>query len=173
MSQEFESPVAIHTPRSNIDAQLITQALINSGINAATVEDISVVGQYALGTLDGIHKPQVFVDEVDVERAKRFLAEYQSVDRSTQIQEFCYHCGFTFDDSHVINHTCPECGENLETESDTEDERTPASFLESKRRTFIGIKKGAAFVFLIPGLLLLFGVVVAAYEVFRELFFGW
>jgi hypothetical protein len=172
MSQEFKSPVAIHTPRSNIDAQLITQALINSGINAATVEDISVVGQYALGTLDGIHKPQVFVDEVDVERAKRFIAEYQSVDRSTQIREYCYYCGFTFENRNGIDEVCPECGENLETKSDTEAEQMSASFIESKRRTFIGMKKGAAFVFLIPGLMLLFGVVVAAYEVFREIF-GW
>lgn len=172
MNQKLESPVAVHVAKSNIDAQLIAQALINSGIGAAVVEDISAAGHYALGIMDGIHKPQVFVESVDVEKAKRFIDDFQTIDPTPQAQEFCYHCGFTFEQSENKIETCPECGENLISDTETEDEQLFRAGAESRRSRFKAIQKGTSYVLLIPGFLLLSGVLVAALVTFCEIF-GW
>lgn len=72
----LRNPVAVHIPNSNVDAHLMCGVLQDAGIEAAVVEDVSHVGVWIGGLNSVIHKPQVWVEREDVERASALLAEY-------------------------------------------------------------------------------------------------
>ncbi len=73
----LEKPVVAYTADSNYDAHLIVDFLRNKGITAFAVEDQSTAGVWALGTLPQIHKPRVWVEEADLERATGELATFE------------------------------------------------------------------------------------------------
>jgi Putative prokaryotic signal transducing protein len=74
----LRDPVAVYDAANNVEAQLVKMFLVESGVEAFALEDVSLVGYWMFGILPEIHKPQVFVNKADVERALRLLEEYES-----------------------------------------------------------------------------------------------
>jgi hypothetical protein len=70
-------PIAIYTAGTNLEAHCICEMLIVAGIEAAVVEDESRAGAWMLGLLPQIHKPQVWVERTDAERARPLLDAYE------------------------------------------------------------------------------------------------
>jgi len=73
----LRDPVAVYNAASNVEALLVRDALIAAGIEAHVTEDLSPVGTWVGGLIPEIHKPQVWVERTDVERAGGALDEYE------------------------------------------------------------------------------------------------
>jgi len=100
----LKDPVAIFTASSNIRAQALCHALIQSGIEAHVIEDVSLGGLWIGGTLPGIHSPKIWVDRVDAEHAAAILQEHEQReaelrpapppdDEDEQVLTVCEECG--------------------------------------------------------------------------------
>jgi hypothetical protein len=80
--------------------------LNNSGIDAYVTEDNSLAGIWLGGTIAEIHKPQVWIERADIDRAKPVLDDFE--------QKRGYH---PEKQTTVIDvpfeMTCDECGERL------------------------------------------------------------
>lgn len=107
----LRDPVAVFAADTNLEAQLVRTLLVDAGIEAFAIEDLSYVGTCAWGTLSGINKPQVFVEREDVERALEFLAEREQRNRQLraddEAERTCQHCGEEVEPGDMI---CPACG---------------------------------------------------------------
>src|SRR5688572_9636652 len=82
MYQEYQfmalrDPVAIYIAATNVDAHLIANALIESGVEATVVEDVSTGGLWMFGLLSQIHKPDIWVERSDTDRARTVLERYE------------------------------------------------------------------------------------------------
>lgn len=120
----LRDPVAVYNAASNIEAGFVCDALIAGGVEAFVIEDISQIGTWAGGLIPEIHRPQVWVDRTDVERAAPLLVEYErhakelrdraaESDDAVQIAETCEDCGelATFPSSQKGTvQSCPHCG---------------------------------------------------------------
>jgi len=73
----LQDPVAVYNAASNVEAHLVKLWLVESGIEAFVLEDLSTVGIWMFGALPEIHKPQVWVSSCDVERVRPILAQYE------------------------------------------------------------------------------------------------
>ena len=73
----IKHPVAVYTAENNIEAHQLCTYLEQSGIEACPTLDDSLAGFWTFGVLPGIHKPQVWVDESNVEAAQPLLADYE------------------------------------------------------------------------------------------------
>jgi hypothetical protein len=73
----LHDPVAIYNAASNMEAGFVRDALLAAGLAAFVIEDVSQVGTWMGGHVAEIHKPQVWVERVDVERAKPVLDEFE------------------------------------------------------------------------------------------------
>jgi hypothetical protein len=73
----LQDPIAVYNAASNMEAHFLREALVNAGIEAFVTEDVSVVGQWFGGLIPEIHKPQVWVERVDIERTKPVLEAYE------------------------------------------------------------------------------------------------
>jgi hypothetical protein len=98
----MRDPVAVYTAAGNVEAHVVCNALIQSGINATAVEDVSTAGLWMFGVMPQIHKPQVWIERCDVDQAKAVLDEYERR-IATQRQ--------ALEASDPIYVTCEECGE--------------------------------------------------------------
>lgn len=123
MAMPLRDPIAAYNAETNVDAMLVQRFLEDRGVEAFAVEDNSLVGYWMLGTLPEIHKPQVWVNRDDKERAAQLLLEYENLkklrdpDRTTHepksISVHCEHCGKDSQFSESLNKTvqdCPHCG---------------------------------------------------------------
>ena len=117
----LQDPVAVYDAASNFEAHLICQFLRDAGIDAAVVEDLSPGGLFSLGTLDGIHKPQVWVERSAVEAAQALIWEYEDRQDATEQPadpaQYCYLCGEAI---AADAHRCAACGGYLEPPEDTQ-----------------------------------------------------
>lgn len=99
----LRDPVAGYTAATNLEAHLICGLLRDAGIEAATVEDVSMVGHWLGGLIPEIHKPQVWIERADLERAKAIFGAYeQPASQQTN------RAG----DNAPIEVTCEECGQS-------------------------------------------------------------
>lgn len=73
----LRDPFAAYDAGSNVEAHLVCGLLQDAGIPAVVVEDVSQVGVWLGGTIAEIHKPQVWIERADVERARPVLADYE------------------------------------------------------------------------------------------------
>jgi hypothetical protein len=73
----LREPVAVFNAANNVEAFLVRTTLVNSGIEAFVTEDISQAGTWMFGLLPEIHKPQVWIERKDWERAKPILDDYE------------------------------------------------------------------------------------------------
>jgi predicted RNA-binding Zn-ribbon protein involved in translation (DUF1610 family) len=110
--QQLESPVRAHIARTNADAQLLAILLRNSGIPAVAVDDISMAGYFALGTISNIHRPEVFVSRKDLPAARTLLAAHFANQNKGEVPPYCHHCGSELP-AESIGQSCPECGNDL------------------------------------------------------------
>jgi hypothetical protein len=127
----LRDPVPVFDADTNLEAQLVRTLLVNAGIEAFVVEDVSYVGTFPLGTLPGINKPQVWVERDNVEKAFEFLDDYERRseehgDAETQ-EPYCYHCGEIV---KTGDSTCAACGMSLD-ESAESDSRSNAAKMQA------------------------------------------
>jgi hypothetical protein len=73
----LRDPVAVYNAADNAEVYLVQNALADGGIEAFVAEDNSQVGTWALGLIPELHKPQVWVERADIERAKPILDEFE------------------------------------------------------------------------------------------------
>ena len=98
----LKDPMAVYTAANNLEAHCICQMLFAEGIEAATVEDESRVGNASIfGLMPGLHKPQVWVEKADAERARPLLAEFEETARRRELPA---------DNWEPIKVVCEECG---------------------------------------------------------------
>lgn len=102
----LRDPFAAYNASSNIEAHMICGLLIDAGIEALVIEDVSQVGMSIAGPIGEVHKPQVWIERADIERARPVLTDYdkrgaerRAADRSTNgagdppIEVVCEECG--------------------------------------------------------------------------------
>lgn len=117
----FENPVIIYTAANNIEVHLIVDMLQANGVPAHAVEDQSVVGLWALGTISQIHKPDVWIDESMVEQARSLIEEFEAKRRArieavagpAEINAVCEECGKTTSFPSSQKGTTQECSHCL------------------------------------------------------------
>jgi hypothetical protein len=95
----LKNPVVVYTAITNLEAHVICDMLIAAGIEAALIEDASQMSQWGLGALSRLHRPKVYVDAADVDRARPHLAEYERRQRREE----------TVGDGPLIHVVCEEC----------------------------------------------------------------
>jgi hypothetical protein len=140
----LQDPIAAYTAKGNMDAKMAQQFLESRGIEAFAVEDHSIVGHFAFGSLPEIHKPQVWINGCDAEQAGLALAEFEQlrIDRDAErkanepqtIEAHCEDCGKSSTFAGSLDGTvqnCPHCSSFVdvgefewEEESDEEGEDT-------------------------------------------------
>lgn len=99
----LNDPIAAYNAGNNLEAHLVCGVLIEAGINAMVIEDVSQVGAWIGGLVPEIHKPQVWIERADINRAKPVLDEYErraAARRATNagtaaetIEVMCEECG--------------------------------------------------------------------------------
>jgi hypothetical protein len=120
------SPVVAYSARNNLQAHILAAQLNDAGIAASVVEDTSTAGMTALGLVENIHNPQVFVEQTQLSTACEMLRQLSSSGGSRpEVEEFCYHCGAEIPAS---GEACAACGASLENEVVKEQ---PASYESS------------------------------------------
>jgi hypothetical protein len=106
--------IAVYVAESNLDAQFLVVLMQNAGIDAYCIEDNSPGGMFSFGTLDRLHRPEIFVPRDQVSKAKEFVDRYERgeiKDASRPAGPYCYHCGSECD---VADTECPSCGSTLD-----------------------------------------------------------
>jgi hypothetical protein len=103
----LRDPVAVYTAASNVDAQLVRNALIKSGVEAFVTEDVSQVGPWILGLIAQVPNPQVWVEKANVERARPILEEYEH--RAKELQD--PEAGGPIGPGRPVEVVCAACGE--------------------------------------------------------------
>ena len=114
------SPTLAYTANGNIEAHSVVTWLQANGVRAYAVEDNSGVSLFAFGTINQLHKPQVFVDKSDLESAGELLRQFEDqrdrrrteLDDSPSIQSECEDCGETSEfpaSQDGTTQNCPKC----------------------------------------------------------------
>jgi hypothetical protein len=122
----LQDPVAAYNARSNVEAQLVCGILKDAGVEAFVIEDVSQIGTWMFGLLPEIHKPQVWVDRSNLDRAKPVLEDYENRSRERQkalgkavapteavLEAECEECGRRSAFPAAVEGTvqdCPHCG---------------------------------------------------------------
>jgi len=122
----LQNPTAVYNAATNVEAHFVQSLLLEAGIEAFAVDDLSVVGVWAFGHLPEIHRPQVWVDRESADRARELIEAYDSKAMPAALADgqkaFCYTCG----DPVVYGApTCPTCGGSLDWSDDEADEVIP------------------------------------------------
>jgi hypothetical protein len=130
----LQDPIAIFTASSNVRAQALCHLLVQSGVEAHVIEDLSLVGLWVGGTIPGIHSPKIWVDRADAERAAAILREYEqreaelradssSAGETERVQAACEECGRAVEfpaSQRGSVQECPHCGEYVDVPADGE-----------------------------------------------------
>jgi hypothetical protein len=127
----LRDPVVVYTAADNAEADHVCQLLNMAGIEAYLMEDDPTTGATALGMLPQIHKPKVWVDQSDVERAQPVLLGFEEKRHERKaaaggpVVVTCDHCGqpatFPAEQRGTVQN-CPHCGGYLDI-----DEESPSS----------------------------------------------
>jgi hypothetical protein len=73
----LRDPFAAYNAGSNVEAHIVCGLLQDAGIEALVIEDVSQVGVWAGGTVAELHKPQVWIERADIDRARPVLTDYE------------------------------------------------------------------------------------------------
>lgn len=121
----LRDPVSAYNAASNLEAHLVCGMLQDAGIEANVIEDNSLAGGWMGGMSPEIHKPQVWIERADIERAGPVLAAYEqktidSVNPAADVGTIdadCDECGetttFPATDKGSVQ-SCRHCGEYLD-----------------------------------------------------------
>jgi hypothetical protein len=97
----LNDPIAAYNAETNLDAHLVATALREAGLEANVIEDVSTAGLWLGGVVPEIHKPQVWIERADADRAKPVLEdfEHRRAERrrvaadAPDIEVLCEECG--------------------------------------------------------------------------------
>jgi hypothetical protein len=81
----LQDPVSIYNAANYLKAPFVRDALIAGGAEAFVIEDVSQVGTWVGGLVPEIHKPQVWVERADIERAQPVLDHFE--ERAARLQD--------------------------------------------------------------------------------------
>jgi len=135
----LSDPVAVYTARNNVEAHLVCGALTTAGVEAHVIEDLNIANLSIAGPLFEIHRPQVWVNRDDVERAQPVLLDYETrqaerfaAERATAlpIRVTCEDCGAQAVFDYALAGTvqdCPHCGAYLDVGLEEDGPEEPAS----------------------------------------------
>ena len=120
----LRDPFAAYNAASNVEAHLVCGLLLDAEIDAVVIEDVSQVGVWLGGTVSEIHKPQVWIERADIERARPVLTDYdrRNADRRAAergegeigppVEVVCEECGkrseFPATQTGTVQ-SCPHC----------------------------------------------------------------
>jgi hypothetical protein len=106
----LSDPVAAYTAANDIEAHLVVGMLVDAGIEAAVVDDVSRVGWTYWGQIPALYRPQVWIDRQDIERARPVLEAYMAEEAQRRAANRA-----TADESDAkIVVRCEECGKQSE-----------------------------------------------------------
>ncbi|HEY8504461.1 MAG TPA: DUF2007 domain-containing protein [Gemmataceae bacterium] len=125
----LKDPVAIYTADTNARAQVIRHVLEQSGVEAYSTEDLSIVGLWMGGTLPGVHTPKVWVDRANAEEAAAILREYEEreaarrrdAEAGGEVEAVCDECGGATTFPASLRDTvqeCPHCAAYIDVGAD-------------------------------------------------------
>lgn len=134
----FKDPFAAYNAASNLEAHLVCGQLQDAGIDAMVIEDVSTTGLWVGGTVSELHKPQVWIERSDIDRARPILADYEKHRAEHQagkradtdanappIEVVCEECGklseFPASKKGMVEN-CPHCHAFVDVEEDDLDE---------------------------------------------------
>jgi hypothetical protein len=106
----LKDPFAAYNAGSNVEAHMVCGLLQDAGIEAMVIEDVSQVGVWLGGTVAEIHKPQVWIERADIERARPVLTDYDR--RATERRAAEKDAGGSA--GPPIQVVCEECGKRSE-----------------------------------------------------------
>ena len=102
---ELNNPITAYVAEGNLEAHALVDWLMSNGVDAYAVEDNSGVSLWAFGTISQFHKPKVWIDKSDTDKAKDLLIQFEDRKRARRSQ---------MDGSPPITATCAECGQASE-----------------------------------------------------------
>jgi hypothetical protein len=125
----LDDPIKVYFAANNIEANLLCEMLKNAGIEASPIEDHSQAGTWMGGLVPNLHRPQVWVNRCDEERARSLIADFEALaserrhahERSGSIRMTCEHCGAAISFSAALAgsvQACPECEEYVDVGDD-------------------------------------------------------
>jgi hypothetical protein len=127
----LRDPIAVYNAANNLEAGFVRDALAAAGVEAYVTEDVSQVGTWAGGLVPELHKPQVWVERADAERAVPLLHEFESRAADLRdpgpgadgppVEAVCEECGerATFPAAQLGSvQSCPHCGEYMDVGGD-------------------------------------------------------
>lgn len=106
----LRNPVAAYIAASNMEAHLLKNLLIDAGIEAAVEEDVSQIGVWWGGLASQLHRPKVWIEQADADRAAPVLEEFERQESERRLAE---RQPFTTAE-RPIRVTCEECGAESE-----------------------------------------------------------
>jgi hypothetical protein len=122
----LKDPLAVYNAANNVEALLLCNVLAEAGIEAFVTEDVSQIGTWVGGLVPEIHKPQVWIERADTERAVLILEEFErrtaarNADESVGLEPIpvlCEECGtrstFPATKQGTVQN-CPHCGAYLD-----------------------------------------------------------
>lgn len=82
-------PFAAYNASSNLEAHFVCGLLQAAGIEAMVIEDGSQAGLWFGGTIPEIHRPQVWIEQADIERVRPILTDYdrRNADRCREVDD--------------------------------------------------------------------------------------
>src|SRR5262245_45619074 len=102
----LRDPLAVYNAATNMEALFVRDGLLSAGGEAFVTEDVSVVGGWVGGVIPEIHKPQVWVERTDAERATPVLNSFER--RKAELQ------GQHSDSSAApVEVVCEDCGQSV------------------------------------------------------------
>ena len=134
----LKDPVPAYNGANNIEVHLLQRMLEDAGVEAYAMEDVSPVGLWMLGLLPEIHKPQVWIERADIDRAKPILDDYErhiaeragageAADKAKPVKITCEECHKETAFPHAqlgSVQLCPACGAYIDvTLDDTPEEQ--------------------------------------------------
>jgi hypothetical protein len=105
----LHDPFAAYNAASNLEAHFVCGLLQDAGIQAVVIEDVSQVGVWLGGTVAEIHKPQVWIERADIERARPVLTDYERRNAERRVAERVERAA-----GPPVEVVCEECGKRSE-----------------------------------------------------------
>ncbi len=138
---ELRDPVIVYTALTNLEAHVVATMLGSNDVPAYAVEDQSGASIWAFGTISQFHKPNVFVDRSNFDKAAKLVLQFEERQRElrnpdecdTKIAVRCEECGkssmFPESQSGTVQE-CPKCNAyvdvgELKWGNDVEDNQEP------------------------------------------------
>jgi hypothetical protein len=105
----LRDPFAAYNAGSNVEAHLVCGLLRDAGVEAVVIEDVSQVGVWLGGTIAEIHKPQVWIERADIDRARPVITDYEQRAAERRAAE---RAGVAAGEPIAV--VCEECGKRSE-----------------------------------------------------------